>query len=86
MPYPFSYVNEVVTKGICIFRMVNGNTKAAILAGVNMERDTDCVAAVAAGIAGALDGTASVFFSTARSNYPYPDMLPATLPNPGPVH
>lgn len=32
MPYPFSYANEVVTKGICIFKMVNGNTKEAILA------------------------------------------------------
>lgn len=60
MPYPFSYANEVVTKGICIFKMVNGNTKDAILAGVNMGRDTDCVAAVAAGIAGALGGTSSV--------------------------
>lgn len=60
MPYPFSYANEVVTKGITIFKMVNGNTKDAILAGVNMGRDTDCVAAVAGGIAGALSGTASI--------------------------
>ena len=60
MPYPFSYANEVVTKGICILRMVQGNTKEAILAGVNMGRDTDCVAAVAAGIAGALTGTESI--------------------------
>ncbi len=60
MPYPFSYANEVVTKGITIVKMVNGNTKDAILAGVNMGRDTDCVAAVAGGIAGALSGTASL--------------------------
>lgn len=60
MPYPFSYANEVVTKGICIFKMVNGNTKEAILAGVNMGRDTDCVAAVAAGISGALTGGLSI--------------------------
>lgn len=60
MPYPFSYANEVVTKGICIFKMVNGNTKEAILAGVNMGRDTDCVAAVAAGISGALTGKVSI--------------------------
>ncbi|MCI8887877.1 MAG: hypothetical protein HFG70_07295 [Hungatella sp.] len=60
MPYPFSYANEVVTKGICILRMVQGNTKEAILAGVNMGRDTDCVAAVAAGIAGALTGAESI--------------------------
>lgn len=60
MPYPFSYANEVVTKGICVFNMVKGNTKEAVLAGVNMGRDTDCVAAVAAGITGALGGTASI--------------------------
>ena len=60
MPYPFSYANEVVTKGVTIFRMVNGDTKEAILAGVNMGRDTDCVAAVAAGIAGALTGGESI--------------------------
>ncbi|MDD3243326.1 MAG: ADP-ribosylglycohydrolase family protein [Eubacteriales bacterium] len=60
MPYCFSYANEVVTKGMVIFRMVGGNTREAVLAGVNMGRDTDCVAAVAAGIAGALDGTSSL--------------------------
>ena len=31
-----------------------------ILAGVNMGRDTDCVAAVAGGIAGALSGSESI--------------------------
>ena len=60
MPYPFSYANEVVTKGVVIFKMVHGNTKEAILAGVNMGRDTDCVAAVAGGIAGALSGSESI--------------------------
>ena len=56
----FSYANEVVTKGVVIFKMVHGNTKEAILAGVNMGRDTDCVAAVAGGIAGALSGSESI--------------------------
>ena len=60
MPYCFSFANEVVTKAVTIFRIVEGNTKDAILAGVNMGRDTDCVAAVAAGISGALCGTASI--------------------------
>ncbi|MET1155145.1 ADP-ribosylglycohydrolase family protein, partial [Arthrobacter sp.] len=35
-------------------------TKDAIIAGVNIGRDTDCIAAVAAGISGALTGTASI--------------------------
>ena len=60
MPYPFSYANEVGTKGVTIFKMVKGNTRDAILAGVNMGRDTDCGAAVAGGIAGALSGTESI--------------------------
>jgi len=60
VPYAFSYANEVVTKAVCIFRMVNGNLKQALIAGINMGRDTDCVTAVAAGISGALDGTGSV--------------------------
>ena len=60
MPYAFSYANEVVTKAICIFRMVNGNLKQALISGVNMGRDTDCVTAVSAGISGALDGAGSV--------------------------
>jgi len=58
--YSTSYANEVVTKGICVFKMVKGNTKEAMLAGVNMGRDTDCLAAVAAGISGALTGASSV--------------------------
>ena len=60
MPYNISYANEVVTKGICIFKMCKGNLKDAIISAVNMGRDTDCVAAVASGISGALDGAASL--------------------------
>jgi hypothetical protein len=57
IPYAFSYANEVVTKAVCIFRMVEGDLKQAIVSGVNMGRDTDCVTAVAAGISGALTGS-----------------------------
>lgn len=60
MPYNMSYANEVVTKAICIFKMVNGDTKQAIIAGVNLGRDTDCITAIAAGISGALTGTSSL--------------------------
>jgi len=60
MPYAFSYANEVVTKAICVFRMVKGNTMDAMIAAVNMGRDTDCLASVAAGISGALSGGASI--------------------------
>jgi ADP-ribosylglycohydrolase len=60
MPYAFSYANEVVTKAVCIFRMVRGNTWEAMKAGVNMGRDTDCLTAVAAGLAGALSGPSDI--------------------------
>jgi ADP-ribosylglycohydrolase len=60
MSYAFSFANEVVTKGICIFRMTAGNTRDAMIAGVNFGRDTDCLTAVAAGICGALSGAGSL--------------------------
>jgi len=60
MPYSMSYANEIVTKAVCIFRMVRGNLKDAVISGVNMGRDTDCVTATAAGISGALTGGASL--------------------------
>lgn len=55
-----SYANEVVTKAICILRMVNGNLYDALITGVNMGRDTDCETAVSAGICGALTGSSSL--------------------------
>jgi ADP-ribosylglycohydrolase len=58
--YAQSYANEIVTKAICVLRMTQGNTWEAIKAGINMGRDTDCLAAVAAGISGALTGGGSI--------------------------
>jgi hypothetical protein len=60
LPYAMSFANEVVTKAVCIFKMVKGNTKEAILGGVNIGRDTDCIAAITAGISGALTGGSSI--------------------------
>ncbi len=59
-PYAFSSANEVVTKAICIFRMVKGNPKEAMIAAVNFGRDTDCLAAIATGISGALSGAGAI--------------------------
>ena len=59
-PYAFSSANEVVTKAMCVFRMTRGNPKDAIVAAVNMGRDTDCLAAIAGGLAGALSGAAAL--------------------------
>ncbi|MCL5019215.1 MAG: hypothetical protein M1426_01895, partial [Patescibacteria group bacterium] len=60
IPYAQSYANEVVSKALCVFRMVKGIAMNAIIAGVNMGRDTDCLTAVAAGISGALTGGESI--------------------------
>lgn len=59
-PYAFSSANEVVTKAICIFRMAQGNPREAIIAAVNLGRDTDCLAAIAGGISGALSGPGTI--------------------------
>lgn len=60
MPYCMSYANEIVCKALAVFRLANGDVKKAIITAVNMGRDTDCLAAVAAGLTGALGGSASV--------------------------
>ncbi len=60
MPYASSYANEVVSKAVCIFRMVKGNPMEAMIAAVNTGRDTDCLASVACGISGALSGGAAI--------------------------
>jgi ADP-ribosylglycohydrolase len=40
--------------------MAQGNPKDAIIAAVNLGRDTDCLAAIAGGISGALSGASSI--------------------------
>jgi ADP-ribosylglycohydrolase len=60
MAYATAYANEVVTKAVCVFHMCKGNTKEAMISGVNMGRDTDCLAATASGISGALTGASSI--------------------------
>jgi hypothetical protein len=55
--YGMSQANEVVSKGLAIFALSGGNPREAVLTAVNFGRDTDCLAAVAGGLAGALSGT-----------------------------
>ena len=55
-----AHIEDICEKGLCVFQMVKGVTKDAIIAGTNMGRDTDCVSAVASGISGALTGMASI--------------------------
>ena len=58
--YSQSYANEVVPKGIAIFALTKGNPRLAITTAVNFGRDTDCTAAVASGLAGALNGAGEI--------------------------
>ncbi len=54
--YGMSQANEVVSKGLAIFALTQGDPRQAMLTAVNFGRDTDCLAAVAGGLAGALSG------------------------------
>jgi ADP-ribosylglycohydrolase len=54
--YGMSQANEIVAKGLAVFAITQGNPRDAIISAVNFGRDTDCLAAVAGGLAGALSG------------------------------
>jgi len=54
--YAQSWANEVVSKAFAVFKVTKGNASDAIIGAVNFGRDTDCLAAVAGGLAGALSG------------------------------
>lgn len=51
---------ENVTVALVIFMVTKADPTASIIAGVNWGRDTDCIAAMAAGLAGALAGGQSI--------------------------
>ena len=58
--YSISQANEIVAKGLAIFALTQGDPEQAILTSVNFGRDTDCLAAVAGGLAGAFSGLEAV--------------------------
>ena len=58
--YGMSQANEIVAKGLAVFALTRGDPRRAIPVAVNFGRDTDCLAAVAGGLAGALSGAASI--------------------------
>lgn len=60
IPYAHSWANEVVTKAFAVFAVTRGNPEKAIIASVNFGRDTDCLAAIAGGLCGALSGASSL--------------------------
>jgi ADP-ribosylglycohydrolase len=58
--YAMSTASETVTKALALFWLAKGDAKTAVLYGVNVGRDTDCQAAMAGGLAGALSGIGAV--------------------------
>lgn len=58
--YSMSQANEIVAKGLAIFAITKGDAKLAITTAVNFGRDTDCLAAIAGGLAGTLSGASNI--------------------------
>ncbi len=59
-PYSMSQANEVMPKGLAVFAITRGDPAKAIVTAVNFGRDTDCLAAVAGGLSGALAGVGAI--------------------------
>lgn len=59
-PYAMSSAAETVSKALALFVLAKGDAKTGILYGVNFGRDTDCLAAMAGGLSGALSGIGAV--------------------------
>lgn len=55
-----AYGEEVLARGLVIFYLTAGNVRDTIVAAVNAGRDTDCTAAVAAGLSSAFSGSATI--------------------------
>jgi len=60
IPYAMASAAETVSKALALFVHTKADPKQAILAAVNFGRDTDCLAATAGGLAGALSGSAAI--------------------------
>lgn len=57
--YGLSTAHEIVGKGLALFAHLKGDPRESVVAAVNFGRDTDCLAAIAGGLCGALSGPAS---------------------------
>lgn len=58
--YAMSHANEIVSKAMAVVKTAAGSPRQSILTAVNFGRDTDCLAAVAGGISGALSGASDL--------------------------
>lgn len=60
LTYGLAQAHEIVSKGLALFALHKGNTREAIISATNFGRDTDCLAAIAGGLCGALTGMSAL--------------------------
>ena len=58
--YASSHANEIVVKALAVLKATGASPRQTLVTAVNFGRDTDCLAAVAGGIAGAISGPADL--------------------------
>ena len=59
-PYAMASAAETVSKALALFVLAKGDARTGVVYGVNFGRDTDCMAAMAGGLSGALSGIGAV--------------------------
>ena len=60
MPYSGDYVNETVTKAVCVFKTFNGAVEHALPAGLAISRGSNGAAIITGAISGALSGASGI--------------------------
>ena len=60
LTYGLATAPEIVSKGLAIFALHNGDPIQCILTAVNFARDTDCLAAIVGGLSGTLAGSTAL--------------------------
>jgi hypothetical protein len=60
VPYGMSTGSEIVSKGLAIFALHQGDVRASLITATNFGRDTDCLCAIAGGLSGALSGVSTL--------------------------
>ena len=84
IPYAAAKSNETVSKAFAVVAFRKGDPRRSLLDGCNFGRDTDCLAASAGGLAGALNGSAGLpaewieQIDVATANTPY-TAVPCTI-------
>jgi hypothetical protein len=58
--YPYSGIDENVAKSFAVLKTCGSDVRAAIVAGVNFGRDTDCTAASTSGLVAAMAGSSTI--------------------------